>query len=385
MKNNKQISLEHSDLMFYSKELIQLKTPHELNVIFYSILIFFICIFISIFFIKIDNVVKVNGIIRTKDNNSEIKNVIDGTITSINYKPNQFVNEGDILLTLDDKEYQVVINLFESELENNKREIKCTKALLDYFETNINSYKDDEYINSKINSYQKTINYYKQQLQIYSYQYENEKNLPEAIKTPKNEKQALMEYTLCKEEYEKFKADVKSSTLETYKNLCLQNESLQQQYNQAQKKYSYLKIKAPVSGYIQEISSLNKGDYIFENQQILKIIPANQNDYRVELFIPPKNIGEISEGMHVKYRLSAFPFFEYRGAGGVITNMDPDIREDNFNNLVYCVYSDLDKTKFTNYKGTEYPVRAGIEVDARIVLEKITLVSYIFRKMGYLK
>lgn len=382
--NNKELSLEHSSLMQYSKEIIQLKIPRETNVIFYTIICLFIICFCSLFFIKINDVVKVKGCIRTKINNSEIKNVIPGKITKINYTPNQFVNKGDILFELEDKEYCALLNVLNNNFENTKKEIECTKALLECIQTNKNNYKNDKYISSKIELYLKTVNYMNKQIKIYKYQYDCEKSLPESLKNLKTEKQAFYAYSLCCEELEKYKADFKSSNIEKYNSLVLKKDQIEQELIQVKQKYSNLKITAPISGFIQEISSLNVGDYIFENQNVLKIIPSN-NNFKVELIIPTKNIGEITEGMEVKYRLSAFPFFEYKGANGKITTIDPDIRINDNNQLVYCVYSDLNKNTFKNYQGKEYPVRSGIDVDARIILEKITLISYIFRKMGYIK
>jgi len=83
--------------------------------------------------------------------------------------------------------------------------------------------------------------------------------------------------------------------------------------------------------------------------------------------------------------LRRFLFFEFRGAEGKIISIDPDIRQNDSKQFVYLVYSDIDKTSFKNYAGEEYPLRSGIEVDARIVMNKIQLLSFIFRKMGYIK
>ena len=50
----------------------------------------------------------------------------------------------------------------------------------------------------------------------------------------------------------------------------------------------------------------------------------------------------------MKYRLSAFPFFEYKGAEGIVTSIDPDIRGAESGNLFYSVYADIDRIEFEN-------------------------------------
>ena len=47
--------------------------------------------------------------------------------------------------------------------------------------------------------------------------------------------------------------------------------------------------------------------------------------------------------------------------------------------------SDINRTSFISNKGIEYPLRAGIEVDARIILEKISVVHFILRKLDFAK
>lgn len=383
--NNKQLALEHSKLMYYSQEIIQLKIPKEVNYIFYSVVSIIAITIISLFTIKINDVVKVHGIVRTKDNNVEIKNIRPGTITSINYKMNEYINEGDTLFTIDDNSYEANMSILNTEYDNTVKELECVDALIDGINTNINNYKNDAYINSKIEDYLKTIKYLNREIEINKYQYDFERKLPESMKNQKTEKESYLRYKLSLEELEKYKANTMANLQDRKKALLINKNKIEQEIYTLKKDYSFLDIKAPISGYIQEITPLNIGDYVFSSQRILKIIPTDSKAFRVQLSIPTKDIGEIKEGMEVKYRLSAFPFFEYKGAEGEIQSIDPDIRQNEKNELVYTVYSNINKTSFSNYEGDEYPLRSGIEVDARIVLNKTRLVSYIFKKMGYIK
>ena len=44
----------------------------------------------------------------------------------------------------------------------------------------------------------------------------------------------------------------------------------------------------------------------------MNIVPNDNENFRVEIQISPKDMGKITEGKKVKYRLSAFPFYEYQ-------------------------------------------------------------------------
>ena len=176
-----------------------------------------------------------------------------------------------------------------------------------------------------------------------------------------------------------------SENIQKKKTFELNLVKLEQELIRTKEKYSFLDIKAPISGFVQEVSSLNTGDYVFENQNVLIIVPDDTKSFKVELAIPTKSIGEITSGMKVKYRLSAFPFFEYRGAEGVIEAVDSDVRQGNDGRLCGRGCSDIDRVSFKNKKGQEYPLRAGIEVNARIVLEKISVIHFILRKMDFIQ
>lgn len=148
--------------------------------------------------------------------------------------------------------------------------------------------------------------------------------------------------------------------------------------------YVFLEIKAPMSGYIQEISSLNVGDYLEANTNVLNIIPNDNENFRVELRITPKDMGKIAIGQKVKYRLSAFPYFEYRGAEGKITSIDPDIRTvAEGNNVFYSVYADIDRVNFSNRQGDSFPIRAGLETDVRIVMDRKPIIYFILKKLDF--
>ena len=106
---------------------------------------------------------------------------------------------------------------------------------------------------------------------------------------------------------------------------------------------------------------------------------------RVEIRIAPKDMGKIAIGQRVKYRLSAFPYFEYKGAEGIITSIDPDIRTTpEGDRAYYSVYADIDRTNFSNKHGEVFPIRAGLETDVRIVMERKPIIFYILKKLDFI-
>jgi multidrug efflux pump subunit AcrA (membrane-fusion protein) len=166
--------------------------------------------------------------------------------------------------------------------------------------------------------------------------------------------------------------------------LLLELKKYQSQLDQIETALRTTELYSPVDGYVQEISSLNRDDYLFSNQEVLKIVPDTDLLYRIELKIPAKNAGKLQTGMKVKLRFPAFPYFEFRGAMGTIQSIDPDAIASSNGELFFTVLTNIDRSILFDTKGIEYPIRVGLQAEARIVLESKTVLMHLLRKMDFL-
>lgn len=388
---NKMLVLEHGNKMFYSREIIQLHIPKEINLMFYTILALTFCIVFLVLFCQINDVIKVSGCVRTETNNSTVRNVIAGKIDALYYKPEQFVKKGDLLYSINPEIQKTVEQELRLRLQDCEEQLKCMDALLESlsgkagsFETR-NEFLSDELVKSKLDEYLGNLAYFEKQLEILEYRLFKEKNQPGTFYSKQKVDEATMNYELCLAELKRYKAGFWADIIQKKKSYELQRDEILQELARSLEQVEFLDVRAPVSGFVQEVALLNKGDYVSAEQTVLVIVPDDSKNFRVEMSIPTKDIGEIVPGMTVKYRLSAFPFFEYKGAEGKILSIDSDIRESAGGNVYYRVYSDIDKTIFSSRRGNSYSVKAGIEVDARIVKERISVLHFILRKLDFVQ
>lgn len=388
---NKMLVLEHGNKMFYSREIIQLHIPKEINLMFYTILALTFCIVFLVLFCQINDVIKVSGCVRTETNNSTVRNVIAGKIDALYYKPEQFVEKGDLLYSINPEIQKTVEQELRLRLQDCEEQLKCMDALLESlsgkagsFETR-NEFLSDELVKSKLDEYLGNLAYFEKQLEILEYRLFKEKNQPGTFYSKQKVDEATMNYELCLAELKRYKAGFWADIIQKKKSYELQRDEILQELARSLEQVEFLDVRAPISGFVQEVALLNKGDYVSAEQTVLVIVPDDSKNFRVEMSIPTKDIGEIVPGMTVKYRLSAFPFFEYKGAEGKILSIDSDIRESAGGNVYYRVYSDIDKTIFSSRRGNSYSVKAGIEVDARIVKERISVLHFILRKLDFVQ
>ena len=377
--------VQHRNTMVYSKEFLQLKVPSEIRVLLYSILTLFITAMVLLFVGRIDDVIKVSGIVRTEENVSSVKNVIAGKIIEKNFKPGQKVNKGDFLYKIDPSIYDSQRENFLSERNNLEERLHGLEELsLSYYKNKNMVNKSNEVAYTRYESYRANVEKLLIQKKISYQSFLDEKNLPESLRNQKNIKQKTLEYEYNSKNLESYRADFINSINQEKNEVALAFSKVVQEIQKLDSQYEFLKVYAPVDGFVQEIASLNMDDYLESGANVLNIIPNDERNFRVEMQISPKDMGKIKSGLKVKYRLSAFPFFEYKGAEGIITAVDPDIRSGNNGLLYYIVYADLDRVVFKNRHGDSFPVRSGLETDARIVLETESIIYYILRKIDFL-
>lgn len=379
------VVLQHQDKMIYSKEFLQIKIPAEVNVLLYSVLMFFVVAICLIVFGRIDDVVKVSGIVRTNQNVSSVKNAVSGKISEIYYFPGMEVSKGEVLYKIDSSTYDSELKSLKSEKVLLSKKLNGTDELLQSYNAGKNLVSKENVASfSRFENFTKNKQKLEFQLKISEKALNDEKTLPETLKVPSNIEQKNLEYEYYKKELESYESEFYSDLNSEKQELELSFEKCLQEIKQLNNQLGFLSVSAPVSGFIQEISSLNIGDFIESGKTVLNIIPNDSKNFRVELQILPKDIGKIREGLKVKYRLSAFPYFEYKGAEGKITSVDSDIRSTENGSFYYSAYADIDRTEFSSRNSGTFPIRAGLEANCRIVLERNSVLFFILKKMDFL-
>lgn len=371
-----------------SSEVFSKKEPKFLHSIIYIVFALLIFLLIFIFFGKMEQVVKAKGVIKPEENISIVKNILSGEIEEINYKIGEYVKENSVLLKLKGESLYSEEESINAKIKDIENKINILNKIIYYFDNNIKEIN----VSNSTNLEKEYFFRYKAFVQekellikkkdYLFYLYSEELNLPENIVVKSEVQQKKYEYELAKLTLDEYICSF-ISTIQKEKNaLKLELDLLQNQKNIVLQNIQKLTLKAPINGYVYEISSLNKGDYIFVDKDILKIVPNANDNMRAELMIPANKMGTVKNGMKVKMRFPAFPYFEYKGIEGTIFALQPDSFNTNNGSLYYSAYADLDSNILKNYKDVVYSLKSGLEVDARIVLEEETIFMFLLKKMN---
>jgi len=174
-----------------------------------------------------------------------------------------------------------------------------------------------------------------------------------------------------------------------------QTEQLERQLSELRQGMSQVEaqretvIRAPMAGIVTNVS-VNRGQSISQDSPLATVLPKGSG-LHVELLVPTRAIGFVAKGQEVVLRYDAFPYERFGQYHGVITDIGRNVwtagervgplaaREP-----VYRVDVALDR-QMVSALGQEFPLRPGMLVNADLLLEKRTLLEWIFEPVLQLK
>lgn len=141
-------------------------------------------------------------------------------------------------------------------------------------------------------------------------------------------------------------------------------------------------IRAPITGTVTNIA-VNAGQSIPDDTLLATVLPKGSR-LHAELLVPTRAVGFVAKGQEVMLRYDAFPyerFGQYRGAVADISRTVWSTGEKlgpvNVKEPVYRVTVKLDKQAVSAF-GQEYPLRSGMVINADLLLEKRSLLEWMF-------
>ena len=148
-------------------------------------------------------------------------------------------------------------------------------------------------------------------------------------------------------------------------------------------------IRAPMAGVITNVA-VNRGQSIAADAPLATVLPKGSG-LHVELVVPTRAIGFVTKGQEVVLRYEAFPherFGQYRGTiteiGRNVWTAGERIGPLSAKEPVYRVDVSLERQDVTAI-GQNFPLRPGMLVNADLLLERRTLLEWIFEPVLQLK
>ena len=330
---------------------------------------------------KKEEVVRASGMVRPIENVSFVKSFTAGKIQNIHFTSGQYVEKGAILLSIDDTVAQKERQNLEDLMIKIEQKIKDTEAcivsaekdlMLVPFERKIAYKRMENYFSVKTNL--------EKALELNSRIFEEEKALPDFSLA--NQKIELLNLNVekSKRDLEQHKNSFFHSLLSEKETLEFQKENLSNSIFKMEESLKLFTVYAPISGEVQEISSLNCGDNVFSGQEILKIVPSSSENIRVVLRLPSSKAGLVREDMKVRLKFPAFPHHEFGSLDGQVETILPDVFL-GAKSSEYAVFVKLDGNTLPDKKGVAHFLKVGLDAEASIITETGSILSFILKRL----
>lgn len=208
--------------------------------------------------------------------------------------------------------------------------------------------------------------------------------LEDSIESLKLEKSKNYEYSDHEDStVSSLKINELKATMENITSCENQIDELQSQLDAVQFQIDNASVTAAIDGVINSNVDLVTGDVLAAGTQVMTIIPEEDSDYKVNIYVANRNIGKLKKGMKVKLSLDALPNSEYGYLIGAIINISEDIKVDSENTYgYYLVEATIENKKLYDKKGEEAELKSGMSGQAKIVVGEKSIFRYVMEKLN---
>ncbi|MDC0800703.1 HlyD family efflux transporter periplasmic adaptor subunit [Clostridium paraputrificum] len=144
-------------------------------------------------------------------------------------------------------------------------------------------------------------------------------------------------------------------------------------------------IKAPCDGIVNMISQVKIGDFIQNGTEIASIVPENNSDFNIEVYIDNQSFGEIEEGQDVVIELVSLPGREYGYIKSNLKDISVDAKiSQEKGTSYYTANCPIGETSLKNRKGESINIKNGMLAEVRIVSREASYLRYFLEKIDVL-
>ncbi len=349
--------------------------------IYWVIIIILITAAFSLPLIKIPISVKSQGIIRPKNERTELKSYLTTVIDRINFKEGDTVKKGDVIAELHKE--NLTIKRVMNDFEISQRD----QYINDLVKLTSNSAINDKLINGLESSV------YKQQSSRFAFQlaelntqlkkiskelYIDSMLFEEKVITPKE----IFDKRI---EHEKIIANIRTTKIQQlsiWQGELVRHQLERTQYRSANSQLNddstFYSIKTPITGVLQDFNKFYPGSLIQAGEVLAVISP--EAELIAECYIKTSDIGLLKLDQKVLFQVDAFDYNYFGVLTGKILSINNDYTIVD-NRPVFMVKCVLDSKQMHLKNGFTGTIKKGMTFQARFVIAERTLWQLLFDKI----
>ncbi len=372
----------------FPKEIIELSQENNFHrhsvktrVIYFVTVCFLVTLLALLPMIKLDVGIRSQGIIRPMVDIVPIQSPVSGHIRSLNVTENSSIKRGELFARIEAPELNEQIRFNKRRRQQIGGFLSDLTALLqtDSTESNSNNFIQSTRYRQSYLAYKQQLSNSKQRINRLLSVYRREQVLHDrnAVSTVSLDEarfawqDAVGQYRLLVEQQKnRWKQD-----LVTFQN---ERDELESEYERLRQERRRYDIRSPVSGTVQNIAGIYDSSFVYHNQVLGEISP--DTNLIAEVYIDPRNIGLLEEGMPVRMQIDAYNYNHWGVATGRIVSISRDIRL-NGDQPHFRIQCSIDQTYLELSTGVRGELKKGMTLQARFIMARRSLLQLLYDKM----
>ena len=170
--------------------------------------------------------------------------------------------------------------------------------------------------------------------------------------------------------------------LETAKN---SQKDVDVQIDRAEEQLKQGTVKAEKAGVINQLATIVRGDNISSGSVFATIIPLNESELKAQIYISSAYVGKVKVGDTIRYNITALPSNQYGSVTGKVLSISQDaiVQDGNYSGY-FLIEGSIDQTKLVDKDSNVGRVVVGMQVEAKIVTERKSIMNYLLEKINIL-
>lgn len=140
-------------------------------------------------------------------------------------------------------------------------------------------------------------------------------------------------------------------------------------------------LKAPASGVVNNVQVTTEGGFVNAGEAIMQIVPIGEK-LLIEARVDPSDIAFIAVGDPAIVKVTAYDFSIYGGLDGVVTQVSADSIYDEVERVAY--YSVIIETDTNAFErgGQSLPIVPGMICEVEVLTGRRTILSYLLKPVS---
>jgi membrane fusion protein (multidrug efflux system) len=209
---------------------------------------------------------------------------VNGYLTTVNIANNQYVKKGDLLFSIDPKDYQLAFEQAEKNYKSQQDMVSMAKHQIDVQKGQINQDKAQlKFLQERANRYTK----------LYKAETVSQQDYQKAITDYNNIKSQL---DVDNNKYQQF--------ISGFQYTLAKAEAAKSQMDAAQTNLQHTRYYSPINGYITSLNTLTQGEFINASQQLFGIVDTSS--WWIDANFKETQISRIKPGQKVTVTLDMY-------------------------------------------------------------------------------